>query len=52
MIAWMRVAVIFALGVLDPWMSAIGGGGSIVYRAREDRHEVIDSGMRAYRYLV
>jgi gamma-glutamyltranspeptidase / glutathione hydrolase len=42
------VATSFALGVLEPWMSGIGGGGAMVlYRAREDRHEVIDFGMRA-----
>src|SRR4051794_30032436 len=42
------VATAFALGVLEPWMSGIGGGGAMVlYRAREDRHEVIDYGMRA-----
>jgi gamma-glutamyltranspeptidase / glutathione hydrolase len=34
--------------VLEPWMSGVGGGGAMVlYRAREDRHEVIDYGMRA-----
>ena len=38
----------FALGVLEPWMSGIGGGGAMVlYRAREDRLEVIDYGARA-----
>ena len=42
------IATTFALGVLEPWMSGIGGGGAMVlYRAREDRHEVIDYGMRA-----
>jgi len=42
------VATGFALGVLEPWMSGLGGGGAIVlYRAREDRYEVIDYGMRA-----
>jgi gamma-glutamyltranspeptidase / glutathione hydrolase len=34
--------------VLEPWMSGLGGGGAMVlYRAREDRYEVIDYGMRA-----
>src|SRR3954453_17894286 len=42
------VATTFALGVLEPWMSGLGGGGAMVlYRAREDRYEVIDYGMRA-----
>src|SRR3981081_4178313 len=42
------VATGFALGVLEPWMSGLGGGGAMVlYRAREDRSEVIDYGMRA-----
>src|SRR6201986_1742755 len=42
------IATGFALGVLEPWMSGLGGGGAMVlYRAREDRTEVIDYGMRA-----
>src|ERR1700704_5008088 len=42
------VATGFALGVLEPWMSGAGGGGAMVlYRARENRYEVIDYGMRA-----
>lgn len=42
------VATGFALGVLEPWMNGVGGGGAMVlYRAREDRYEVIDYGMRA-----
>ncbi|HEY0908603.1 MAG TPA: gamma-glutamyltransferase, partial [Bradyrhizobium sp.] len=42
------VATTFALGVLEPWMSGIGGGGAMVlYRSRENRYEVIDYGMRA-----
>jgi gamma-glutamyltranspeptidase/glutathione hydrolase len=42
------VATTFALGVLEPWMSGLGGGGAMVlYRARENRYEVIDYGMRA-----
>ena len=46
------IATTFALGVLEPWMSGIGGGGAMVlYRAREDRYEVIDYGMRAPRSL-
>src|SRR3982750_228942 len=42
------IATGFALGVLEPWMSGLGGGGAMVlYRAREDRYEVIDYGMRS-----
>jgi gamma-glutamyltranspeptidase / glutathione hydrolase len=42
------IATTFALGVLEPWMSGLGGGGAMVlYRARERRYEVIDYGMRA-----
>src|SRR5499427_10798467 len=42
------VATGFALGVLEPWMSGLGGGGAMVlYRVREDRYEVIDYGMRS-----
>jgi len=42
------VATGFALGVVEPWMNGPGGGGAMVlYRAREDRYEVIDYGMRA-----
>ncbi|WP_027526220.1 gamma-glutamyltransferase [Bradyrhizobium sp. Ec3.3] len=42
------VATTFALNVLEPWMSGIGGGGIMVlYRASEDRYEVIDYNMRA-----
>jgi gamma-glutamyltranspeptidase/glutathione hydrolase len=42
------IATTFALGVLEPWMSGVGGGGAMVlYRAAEDRYEVIDYGMRA-----
>jgi gamma-glutamyltranspeptidase/glutathione hydrolase len=42
------IATSFTLGVLEPWMSGVGGGGAMVlYRAREDRYLVIDFGMRA-----
>ena len=42
------IATTFALAVLEPWMSGLGGGGAMVlYRARESRYEVIDYGMRA-----
>src|ERR1700744_1605255 len=46
------VATTFALGVLEPWMSGLGGGGAMVlYRARDNRYEVIDYGMRAPRNI-
>src|SRR5438477_11410484 len=42
------IATGFALGVLEPWMNGMGGGGAMVlYRARENKVEVIDYGMRA-----
>jgi gamma-glutamyltranspeptidase/glutathione hydrolase len=42
------VATTFALNVLEPWNSGIGGGGAMVlYRARDNRYEVIDYGMCA-----
>ncbi|MBR0775204.1 gamma-glutamyltransferase [Bradyrhizobium diazoefficiens] len=42
------VATTFALNALEPWMSGMGGGGAMVlYRASENRYEVIDYGMRA-----
>lgn len=42
------IATSFALGVLEPWMSGIGGGGAMVlYRAAEQRYYVIDFGMHA-----
>jgi gamma-glutamyltranspeptidase/glutathione hydrolase len=46
------VATTFALNVLEPWNSGIGGGGAMVlYRAKENRYEVIDYGMCAPRSL-
>ena len=42
------IATGFALGVLEPWMNGMGGGGAMVlYRARDNRVEVIDYGMCA-----
>jgi len=46
------IATGFALGVLEPWNSGIGGGGAMVlYRARENKVEVIDFGTRAPKSL-
>jgi len=40
------VAVSFSLGVLEPWMSGIGGGGfMVVYDAAKKTSHVIDYGM-------
>ena len=42
------IATGFALGVVEPWMNGMGGGGAMVlYRAAENKVEVIDYGMRA-----
>lgn len=42
------VATSFALGVVEPWMSGIGGGGyMVIRRAGEDKAQVVDFGMRA-----
>lgn len=42
------IATSFALGVVEPWMSGIGGGGyMIVRRAGEDCAHVVDFGMKA-----
>ncbi|MCK1384402.1 gamma-glutamyltransferase [Bradyrhizobium sp. 21] len=42
------IATTFALNVLEPWNSGMGGGGAMVlYRAAENRYEVIDYGMCA-----
>jgi gamma-glutamyltranspeptidase / glutathione hydrolase len=42
------IATSFALGVLEPWMSGVGGGGAMVlYLAAQRRYQVIDFGMRA-----
>ena len=42
------VATSLAIGTIEPWMSGLGGGGfMLIYRAREDRVDAIDFGMRA-----
>ncbi|HEY5701813.1 MAG TPA: gamma-glutamyltransferase [Gammaproteobacteria bacterium] len=42
------VAAGFAIGTVEPWMSGLGGGGyMLVYRAAEDRCDVVEFGMRA-----
>lgn len=41
------VAVSFAVGVLEPWMSGIGGGGLMVVRHSDGRVDTVDFGMRA-----
>lgn len=42
------IATSFALGVVEPWMSGIGGGGyMIVRRAADKGAQVVDFGMRA-----
>lgn len=42
------VATSFALGVLEPWMSGVGGGGYMVYRrAATGEVKVVDFGMRS-----
>ncbi|HSS65685.1 MAG TPA: gamma-glutamyltransferase [Gammaproteobacteria bacterium] len=42
------VAAGLAIGTVEPWMSGLGGGGyMLVYRAADDRCEVVDFGMRA-----
>ena len=39
------VATSFAIGTLEPWMSGVGGIGTmVIYRAKEDRYEVIGFG--------
>jgi gamma-glutamyltranspeptidase / glutathione hydrolase len=42
------VATSFALGVVEPWMSGVAGGGAMVlWRAKEQKAYVVDYGMRS-----
>ena len=46
------VATSFALGVVEPWMSgAMAGGCMVLWRAGEQRAQVVDYGMRSPREL-
>jgi gamma-glutamyltranspeptidase / glutathione hydrolase len=46
------VATSFALGVVEPWMSGMAAGGCMVlWRAGEEKAEVVDFGMRSPREL-
>ena len=46
------IATSFAVSVVEPWMSGLGGGGyMLVYLANEDRVRVVDFGMIAPKSL-
>ena len=46
------IATSFAVSVVEPWMSGLGGGGyMLVYLAKEDRVWVVDFGMIAPKTL-
>jgi len=42
------IATSFAIGVVEPWMSGLAGGGAmVVYDAKKDKVHAIDYGMRS-----
>ena len=46
------VATSFAIGVVEPWMSGLAGGGAmVIWRAKEKKGYVVDYGMHAPRAL-
>ena len=46
------VATSFAVGVVEPWMSGVAGGGAmVIWRAKEEKAYVIYYGMRSPRAL-
>ena len=45
------IATSLALGVLEPWMSGLGGGGCMLFRLADGRAHALDCGMVAPRRL-
>ena len=46
------IATSLALGVLEPWMSGLGGGGCMLLELADGRAHAVDAGMVAPRRLV